>query len=54
MLLRPDMRDLKQARHANLAKTGRDTKRRIVQGALQTEDMEQEKFLTKVRERLDT
>ena len=48
----PDQTDDKQ-RHADLRKTGRNTKRRIVQNALQTEDMDQETFLKKVRARMD-
>ena len=42
-----------QMRQVDLRRTGRNTKRRIVQNALQTEDMDQERLLQKVRERLD-
>lgn len=40
-------------RQKNLHKTGPETKKLIVQQALSTEDMDQEQFLTKIRERLD-
>ncbi|KAL3151299.1 hypothetical protein ABBQ38_013137 [Trebouxia sp. C0009 RCD-2024] len=40
-------------RQKNLHKTGPETKKLIVQQALNTEDMDQERFLTKIRERLD-
>ena len=46
-------KDPSELRTVNLHKTGPDTKKLIVQKALNTEDMDQERFLTKVRQRLD-
>ena len=46
-------KDAKRFRTVDLHKTGRSTKKLIVQQALNTEDMDQEQFLTKTRQRID-
>ena len=46
-------KDSSELRTVDLHKTGLETKKLIVQQALSTEDMDQERFLTKVRQRMD-
>lgn len=43
----------KELRTVDLYKAGRSTKKLIVRKALNTEDMDQERFLTKIRQRMD-
>ena len=46
-------KDPLELRTVDLHKTGLETKKLIVQQALNTEDMDQEQFLSKIRQRFD-
>lgn len=46
-------KDPLELRTVDLHRTGLETKKLIVQQALNTEDMDQERFLSKIRQRFD-